>query len=45
MEATGWGDAAFRKARQNGLAVIYTGGRAFIETDELIRYLKAQSPK
>ncbi len=43
MEATGLGAAAFRRARLNGLAVIYTGGRAFIDTNELIAYLKRQS--
>ena len=43
MEVTGWGHQAFAKARKNGLKMIYAHNRAFVETDEIIAYLRRQS--
>jgi len=35
----GWGAAAMRSARRNGLAVMYAGGRGYITGSEIIRYI------
>jgi len=39
MAAVGWGRAALRRARRNGLRVVRDGRTVFVLGDEFIRYL------
>ncbi|SFI78566.1 hypothetical protein SAMN05421753_112110 [Planctomicrobium piriforme] len=40
MKRLGWGRAAMRTARANGLKVIRQGGRAYVLSDEILNYFK-----
>lgn len=37
----GWGLAAMRTARRNGLRVIYTAGRCYVRGDDALAYFDA----
>lgn len=41
----GWGQAAVRTARRNGLKVRYLGGRAYVHSDEFFDWLEIQDAK
>jgi hypothetical protein len=38
---TGWGDAAIRAARKNGLRMLYLHKRVFCRGADLLRYIEA----
>jgi hypothetical protein len=40
MHRTGWGRAALRRARRNGLRVVRDGRTVFVLADEFNRYLR-----